>query len=143
MTGRIAVGKDIDSWCTRCKLMLAHTVETMIGSKITRVHCNTCGSQHAYRAQPPGTASAPGRRSAGTSTPRVVRLAPAPADEYARLLDGRDRTAARPYTPQERFAANDLLTHPTFGLGIVTTLKERTKIEVVFRDGVKTLLHGC
>jgi hypothetical protein len=140
MTQTTAVGRDVDSWCTRCKLILAHTVESMIGKKITRVHCNTCRSQHAYRPHPPG--EQPTTSRAARPTTRAARPTPvARADEYAALLNGRDTGSARAYTPQECFAAKDLIAHPTFGLGVVTMLKDRTKIDVLFRDGLKTLLH--
>src|SRR5207253_4172029 len=33
------VGKEIDGWCTRCKLVLTHTIEAVANGKITRVHC--------------------------------------------------------------------------------------------------------
>jgi hypothetical protein len=143
MTRTIAVGQDVDSWCTRCKLILAHTVESMIGNKITRVHCNTCRSQHAYRPHPPGEHLAPSRadRPAGQRAARVTP-ATARADEYATLLSGRDTSSARAYGTQDRFAPNDLIVHPTFGLGVVRMLKDRTKIDVLFRDGMKTLLHS-
>jgi hypothetical protein len=143
MTQTIAVGRDVDSWCTRCKLILAHTVESMIGSKITRVHCNTCQSQHAYRPHPPGEPSADSRAER-PATQRAARTTPAAAraTEYAALLSGRDTTAARTYATQERFAPNELIAHPSFGLGVVLTLKDRTKIDVLFRDGLKTLVHG-
>ena len=72
------VGKDVDSWCTRCKLILAHTVEAMVGPKVTRVHCNTCGSQHAFRP------TAPGKTAAGTKTAaskaREAKASPSRAD---------------------------------------------------------------
>jgi len=137
------VGQNIDGWCTRCKMVLAHTIESMIGSKITRVHCNTCGAQHVHRAQPPGErATASGgtrtRARAGTSKART----PAPrSTDYATLVGGRDAATARPYRPSERFAATDLIAHPTFGLGVVTATKDSTKIEVVFADGPKILVH--
>jgi hypothetical protein len=143
MTGAVAVGRDVDSWCTRCKLILAHTVESMIGGKITRVHCNTCHAQHAYRPHPPGESLAE-RRIGRPAAPRAARpTAAAPrADDYAAALGGRDPSTARAYTTHERFAANDLVAHPIFGVGVVMLLKDRTKIDVLFRDGLKTLVHA-
>src|SRR5262245_58672499 len=41
------VGDYVDGWCTRCKLVLRHTIEAIAGGKISRVHCNTCQGQHA------------------------------------------------------------------------------------------------
>jgi hypothetical protein len=34
------------------------------------------------------------------------------------------------------------MNHPTFDVGVTTTVKEGDKIEVVFEDGMKTLIHG-
>jgi hypothetical protein len=42
-------GGTIDGWRGRCKMILAHTIETMVGDKPARVHCNTCKSQPSYR----------------------------------------------------------------------------------------------
>jgi len=129
------VGKDVDSWCTRCKLVLAHTVESVASGRITRVHCNTCGGQHAYRPRAPGTGtgSRPRARS-GAAAAKPVR-------DYASILRSRDPSTARPYALTERFKEGELIRHATFGLGLVMTLKDANKIEVMFTDGSKTLIH--
>ena len=133
------VGKDVDSWCTKCKMVLAHTIEAVVEGRITRVHCNTCGGQHAYRASAPGTAGA------GRARPRAVRKTPTgkatATVPYADLLHGRDASAARPYSPTGRFALNELIRHASFGLGLITALKDANKIEVLFAQGTKTLIH--
>jgi hypothetical protein len=132
------VGKDVDSWCTKCKLILAHTIEAVVNGRITRVHCNTCKSQHAHRAKPPGE----GGKASGTRAARTTRARPAPAAVlYADLVRGRDEKSARPYSGTERFAPRDLIKHASFGLGVVTALKDVNKIEVLFPDGAKTLIH--
>ena len=136
------VGKNVDSWCTRCKLMLAHTIEATVGSKITRVHCNTCGAQHAFRARPPGEAAP---RSSGTGRARSggrSAAEAAPVRDYEALVGGRDASAAREFRVTERFAVLDLIAHPTFGLGVVTASKEGNKIDVLFSDGPRTLAHA-
>jgi hypothetical protein len=134
------VGKDVDSWCTKCKLVLAHTIEAVVDGRITRVHCNTCNGQHAYRARAPGTTKA-----GGPARPRASRASssrPAPAAVlYADLLRGRDANAARVYSTTDRFAERELINHATFGLGVVTLLKDVNKIEVLFADGAKILIH--
>jgi hypothetical protein len=50
--------------------------------------------------------------------------------------------SARAYRPSERFAAGETIDHTKFGLGVVRRA-EPTKIEVVFRDAVRTLAHGA
>jgi hypothetical protein len=118
--------------------MLAHTVEAMVGTKVTRVHCNTCGSQHAFRPTPPGK-SAAGTKSAAT---KAREPKASPEKQYEALLRGKDPSKARTYAPSERFAAAELIKHPTFGLGFVLLVKESNKIEVAFADGPKVLAHG-
>lgn len=140
-----AIATDVDSWCTRCRLLLAHTVETMIGDKITRVHCNTCGAQHAYRPHPPGASGAAGERGSGSLRRRPSTRKSAvstPTVDYEGLLRGRSPSTARGYSVTERFRSDELLTHPTFGLGVVTADKGAGKIEVFFADGPKVLVHG-
>jgi hypothetical protein len=133
------VGKEVDSWCTKCKLVLGHTIEAVVNGRITKVHCNTCKGQHAYRARAPGTGTGTGSRPRA-SRATGSRAAPA-AVVYADLLRGRDAGAAREYGSGERFAPKELIKHTTFGLGVVTALKDVNKIEVLFPDGAKTLIH--
>jgi hypothetical protein len=135
MMSKPSIGKNIDSWCTKCKLMLAHTIEAAKGDKITRVHCNTCRAQHTYRPNPPGKRAATGKSSRSQGKE-------APPSDFATILRGKDPAKARPYLLSERFKAAELIRHPRFGLGLVTAVKDRTKIEVAFADGVKTLVQG-
>jgi hypothetical protein len=44
------VGRDVVSFCGKCKLNLAHTVVTVTGSsQPDRIQCNTCKAEHAFR----------------------------------------------------------------------------------------------
>jgi len=133
------IGKSVDSWCARCKLMLAHTIEAIVKDKITRTHCNTCGAQHAYRRNPPAPAgirprgaAAPGRRAPKSSSATV---------DYQALLQGIDAGNARQYRTSERFRAKEIIRHPTFGVGLVVAERDVNKIDVGFADGMKTLTH--
>jgi hypothetical protein len=132
-------GGTIDSWCGKCKLVLAHTIEAMVGEKPARVHCNTCKSQHSYKANPPNTTARKVRQRDGNdsaSAPTRTR-----ATRYQTLL--KDNTAvAKVYSPNDQYEAGDVLEHPKFGRGVTTAVKDATKIEVLFESGSKTLVHG-
>lgn len=122
-------GGTIDSWCGKCKMILAHTIEAMVGSKPMRVHCNTCQSQHSYRASEPGkTTRAPGSGSRGV--------------RYKTLLGNSNPATAKTYSPKDTYRAGDVLQHPMFGVGVTTAVKDITKIEVLFEAGPKLLVHG-
>jgi ribosomal protein L4 len=102
------------------------------------VHCNTCGGQHAYRARAPGTAAGRARPARGNGG----RAPAKPTRDYATLLRGRDPSTARAYAVTERFKEGEIIRHPTFGLGVITVLRDGNKIEVMFADGSdKTLIH--
>jgi len=123
-------GGTIDSWCGKCKLMLAHTIEAMVGEKPVRVHCNTCQSQHAYKA------SEPGKTGARPQTGRTRQ------SRYKVLLNGSGAEDPKSYSPKETYQEGDVLKHPSFGLGVTTAVKGGTKIEVMFEAGTKLLIQG-
>jgi hypothetical protein len=43
------LGDTIDDYCSRCKLVLDHAVQSLQGETIQTVVCNTCMHSHAYR----------------------------------------------------------------------------------------------
>jgi hypothetical protein len=112
-------------------MILAHTIEAMVGDKPARVHCNTCNSQHTYKANKPGDGAA-ARKT--TRKPRATK--------YEISLAGKNVAQAKPYSPKETYAAGDVLDHPTFGVGVTSAVKDPTKIEVIFEGGVKLLAQG-
>src|SRR5213596_673008 len=96
------LGGTIDSWCGKCKMILAHTIEAMVGDKPARVHCNTCNSQHAYKP------SEPGKSVAQPGKPRASR--------YQGLLKGSNGATPKPYSPTGKYQTGDVLNHPSFGI---------------------------
>lgn len=144
------VGGDVDAYCTKCRMMLGHTVLAMVGDKIARVRCNTCMGEHAFRAYPPGTkapkaepkprAAAAGRSAGTTARTRATREK-AEVRPFEELFADRDTSEARTYSPRERFEDGDLISHPTFGLGLVRGARQ-DKVDVIFKAGEKVLVHN-
>jgi hypothetical protein len=135
------VGGEVDSFCTRCKLTLAHTILAMVGTKIARVKCNTCNGDHAYRAAP-GTTDrrTPSRaskatRAAGTSRAEKVVIS------FEEQLAGKDVANAPKYSPKDTYKLDQVIQHPTFGLGLVTAVRG-DKVDLTFKSDTKTLVHG-
>jgi hypothetical protein len=147
----IRVGGEIDAFCNKCQLNLAHTILAMVGSKVVKVKCNTCDSEHHYRGQQPlekaQSFAAPKKSSSGgasksasrssSSVVKVNKLEVAWDDAFK----GKDVTKARKYSPKEPFKVEDVVNHPTFGLGLVVAVRDE-KIDVVFKLGEKTLIHA-
>src|SRR5512138_1592035 len=86
----VNVGGEVDALCSRCELVLAHTVHAVVSGQPVKVECNTCHVVHRYRA--------PAGRPAGRvpGAPRTARAPKAPAIGFDELLAARDQQAAQP-----------------------------------------------
>ena len=135
----LKVGGEVDAFCTRCELVLAHTIHALLAGRPVKVECNTCHSVHRYRATTGGTARRPAAGSLAGSRQSQERPAVAGFDD---LLSARDAAAAQPYSPRKRFAVGDVVDHGVFGRGFVSALRDGDKVEVTFRSDVKVLVHG-
>ncbi|HJV33855.1 hypothetical protein [Geomonas sp.] len=139
----VAAGDTVDSQCTRCKALLNHTVVAMVAGQVVRVKCNTCGSEHNHRPAKEAKVAAP-KAAKVERAPRAAssRAAKAPAISNEELWE----EVIRPYDPDQavsysmdgKYRVNTLLTHPTFGIGLVAAI-QAGKIEVVFKAGRKLL----
>ncbi len=132
----LKVGGEVDALCSRCELVLAHTVHAVVGGQPVKVECNTCHAVHRYRAP----AGRPAGRVPGTA--RAARAAKAPAVGFDELLAAKDQATAQPYSPARTFAEGAVVDHPLFGRGFVSAVRDGGKIEVTFRSSVKVLVHA-
>lgn len=64
------------------------------------------------------------------------------ARKWNKLVGDREPGELQPYSAAQTFAADELLTHPKLGAGAVIRVVDGTKIEVLFREGLRTLVHG-
>ena len=130
----VKVGGETEAWCTTCKMMKNHVIVALVaeGIRPAKVECLGCGKQHVYRPHPPGTAKPRPVRSAAVKSPT-----PGPEDLDAKIA-GKE---ARIYSPKERYVLEDVVTHPTFGKGLVIALPAAQKMEVAFSSGRKLLVH--
>jgi hypothetical protein len=124
------VGGEVDAFCSKCQLLLAHTVIAMVGAVPVKVECNTCRNVHRFRGP-----------AAAAKSPPAPKTRSSPAESFDELMAAQTG-APRRYAPSDLFAAGDVLDHATFGRGLVSGLKDPGKVEVTFRTGVKTLVHG-
>jgi hypothetical protein len=129
----IKTGADIDTFCSRCDLTLAHIVVAMDKTKVVRVQCKTCKTVHAYR-------SGEKTRSPRSSEPRSTSNAS--ARDYDKVMAGKDLSRAKRYDAKTTFAEGEIVDHKLFGLGLIVKVLSDGKIDVVFRIGSKVLVHA-
>lgn len=125
--------------------MRLHVIVAMEGGVPAKAECRSCHRQHKFRAHPPGTKKESAPRAPRVKSAGVGAMASAPAMPEVNPLDalllGKPQGAPRAYSPAERYAVGDILTHPNFGLGAVTNVPSPGKISVLFRDTTRLLLH--
>jgi hypothetical protein len=144
-----SAGDIVETNCTKCRALMNHTIVAMVGEVIVRVECNTCHSTHKYHppkeAKAPRTPAVP-RVARGTvaATPRREKKDPVAeaAAQWDALQATIDPDRAVPYDMNAVFRAQSIISHPTFGLGIVQQKLPPNKMEVLFKEGRKLLRCG-
>jgi hypothetical protein len=154
MSKQLKTGGEVDSWCTKCKLVLNHRIIAMVGGTPVRVECSTCGSHHNFRPRAPGEKAPSVVRSssssAGSSGPRSTRLSVTKAQQalldrekaWEKATSGKAVNEFRPYRVDQTFAEGDLIRHKKFGDGVVTRILDPKKVEILFKDEPRTLAQG-
>lgn len=155
MSKPLKTGGEVDSWCTKCKLVLNHRIIAMVGATPVRVECSTCGSHHNFRPRAPGEkAPAAGARASSSSSssagPRSTRASATKAQQAAlereksweKAIAGKAVTDFRNYRVDQTFAEGDLIRHKKFGDGVVTRVLDPKKVEILFKDEPRTLAQG-
>jgi hypothetical protein len=165
MPKSLRVAGEVDSWCTKCRLVLNHRIVSIKNAKPHQVECLTCRAVHLFRPHAPGekrplgaaaqqrnggSAVARGQagedsRRAGTAAgARAVRVTGAMRHEqqWEKAIAGRAVADFKPYNVAASFAEGDLVKHKKFGDGVVTRVIDSHKVEVLFRDEARTLAQG-
>ena len=123
-------GDDVDARCGKCKDVRTHVIVAVSSQgQIERVQCRTCQGAHNYKnPAPKKTSTSSSSRSssggAGRSSSAVVPTGP-----------------TKPYSPRESFKIGDQISHPNFGLGMVSDVRA-SKIDVKFGRETKILIHA-
>lgn len=137
-----AAGKEALSYCSKCKLKLAHTIMAMKDADtIGKVMCNTCKSIHAFK-------DPDAKEKETTKTGAVKKTRKPRVSKADQALMHWEKSVAfveterAPYSPKKSFVTGDLISHTKFGDGIVESTLESDKIEVLFQAGMKILIHN-
>ena len=154
-------GGEIDAYCTSCKADRTHRIIALDrdGKTPKKVECLSCKGHHLFRltqAQKDAAAahkrasrgdkSAPAAPSrSGGAKSHAAASKKREEDQVAswdRAVVGKDYAAFKPYRIDQSFAKNDLVRHSKFGDGVVLTVLDAAKVEVLFRDGPRMLAQA-
>jgi hypothetical protein len=143
-------GSEVDAWCTKCKMDLLHRIIAMNGEKILQVECLTCRGHHNYRKPKSAAAEPKTPRAASTRAPASLSPRKAAAAEVERKREqgwekavaGQAIAAFKAYRPAQTFSEGELIRHSKFGDGYIMRVIDRQKVEVMFKDGPRTLAQA-
>jgi len=131
---KIAAGSDVEAYCTKCKMVLAHTVITMQGLKPRRVKCNTCAGEHNYRAEKPQSKTAAKKATKAKAPTKRTR------QTWSEVMQEASSKPHKAYSMAGSFSEGDWIEHNTFGLGCVQSFTPPSKITVRFADSTRMLI---
>jgi len=110
-----SVGERVEKLCITCNEVRGHVVVSVTKrGQISRVSCPKCGERSAFKVG-------------------------AAADEGAKRSTAK---AGAPYDRTRTYRTGQAMMHPTFGLGEVTKVIEPCKIDVLFADRMRRLIHS-
>ncbi|MDQ3817364.1 MAG: hypothetical protein M3362_06705 [Acidobacteriota bacterium] len=107
------VGERVEKLCVVCKEERGHIVASVSKrGQISRVDCPKCGTRSTFKS--------------GTG------------------LNGESASAKAGalYDRTQTYRKGQTMTHPTYGVGEVTAVIEPQKIDVLFNDRVRRLIHA-
>lgn len=139
-------GSPINAYCVNCKSDKHHVVLEVDGVQVRLVRCESCAKEGEFRAPREKTKAGLQealRRKTMPPPPRkraTRKKNATPEEVFNKLVEGRDLSAAKPYSIKPPFQVSDLIDHPKFGVGIVTEIADVQKVKVVFEDGERIMV---
>lgn len=108
------VGERVEKFCVTCDQQEGHIVKSITKQgRVSRVICGSCGLTGTFKAS-------------------------------AKVVDIQDLTnkTGSPYDRARTYRPGQIMMHPTFGVGAVTTVFATNTIDVLFLDRVRRLIHS-
>ena len=130
-----AVGKDIESLCSKCGDVW-HVVVAMTKNKVAKVQCKECNREHRYKDPKGKKKPAPKKKKAATTRKRTTKKA---AEPELPVIEADMAKPVRDYRASEEFEPGQRISHLKFGDGVVQRSMGPGKMEVMFKEERKLL----
>lgn len=132
-----AVAKNINVFCKKCDTkryfkVIAHTSATS-----AKLKCEVCGASQKFSLEKEKSATAKVRKPSAKATAAKEKS----ASTWLTMKEQYKGPEAIPYLMSQQFKDQQSLVHPSFGVGFVTK-SHAYKIEVLFAEGLKELMHA-
>lgn len=134
-----AVAKSFPTYCKKCEAERYHRVLAHKSATTAKIECEICHSVKTYTLPKAGSTTT--RRTGTTNERKTPVRKNSHADEYHLLITNRREEKSIPFSIKTKFETDQKIEHPKFGVGFVRTVQS-DRIDVVFEDELKTLMHN-
>jgi hypothetical protein len=141
----IQVGENIDAYCSKCKMLLAHIIMVKIEGTVHKVKCKTCGAEHKYRLHKSAVKKVTRKQSAMNkgAVRKTGSVKIDNSNEQVKWeMKSRDLDRSLPindYSIHTKYSTKDVINHSKFGLGFVERIVTDKSMNVLFCDSVKLM----
>ncbi|MES3036289.1 MAG: hypothetical protein V4736_00155 [Bdellovibrionota bacterium] len=141
------VATNFYTMCKKCAAERYHKVLTHTSEKSAKIECEVCHSKKTFTL--PKAAKEKVAKVTKSGKPASPRGAAARAtaalakheDQYQSTLAALESQPALDYKMSLSFKANQKVSHPKFGVGVVLTTFPN-KVDILFKDEVRSLVHN-
>ena len=147
----LKVGDIIESQCRKCSDVTGHAIVAIVDGQVAKVECRACKSVHKFypakeEAKAAKTRSGSSVTASKGKSPKKASQAKEKQEkketidsQWLKEIEAKDQTKAIAYSMQSYFEEQNLIDHPSFGLGIVQKTILPNKMDVLFKHGTKRL----
>ncbi len=140
------IGENIDAYCSKCKLMLAHVIMSKVDGAVSKVKCKTCGAEHKYRPEKPAAKktivhkpAAHKEKTAKKTNDAKGKINDAPLQWDVKNRNMGGSVVVKDYSIHDQYSTKDVVNHSVFGLGFVERIVSDKSMDVLFCDSVKLM----
>lgn len=141
------IGKEVEAYCGKCKGNTVHRIIKMDDTEISKVICQTCNAEHKFRAPKKEKVAADkttkdSKKDAKKAAPKKRRRITRRSMNWDTVMEKLEGEVPVSYSLTGNFESGILLEHKKFGIGYIQEVGSETKITVLFKEGVKTLVQN-
>lgn len=139
---KIEVGKEVETYCNKCKSDMVHVITTIKDDVIKKVMCKGCNGTHVYKPAEPKEAPKRKRgrpKKTEDGKPKVRRRRKA---DWSTLITKIDEDSVVDYNLTDDYSEIEAINHKKFGVGVITKILDENKIQVVFEGDTKVLAQN-
>jgi hypothetical protein len=137
MNNSYSEGASIKAWCPRCNLKSDHTIIAIVDYLPKKIKCNLCDGHHNLSAKQSRKSRAGSKSTTLKSKPKEATY-----EKYFSRLTGGDPANSIKYNIKGNFEKDQVIDHLKFGIGIVLSVIQINKIEILFKDGPRLLIQN-